>query len=146
MAADSVRLTAGSSSSSLCNFSLNRSHRRHAVPHSPVCFMDIRSRNSSYTSSSLSQFFRNVRLSSNSAKLPTLRQRSQKNFSVFAMAADGISLFLNMIAVSVKFSVLCSLILENSFSKFVNWIKYHVLKIYSVYSRFENFAFSCLEL
>lgn len=87
MATESVRVY---------SFSFNGSQTRQAIPLSPARFLGLRPRpSSSLTSSSLSHFFGNVRLSSsNSSKLSILRQQSRRNLSVVAMAADGIFLLL----------------------------------------------------
>lgn len=87
MATESVRVY---------SFSFNGSQTRPAIPLSPARFLGLRPRpSSSLTSSSLSHFFGNVRLSSsNSSKLSILRQQSRRNLSVVAMAADGVFLLL----------------------------------------------------
>ncbi|KAG2677550.1 hypothetical protein I3843_12G104700 [Carya illinoinensis] len=85
MATESVRVSA----SSVCNFSVNGSQRRAAIPLSPARFLGLRPRRplSSFTSSSSSsQFINAVRFISTSSKPSTLRSR--RDFSVFAMAAD----------------------------------------------------------
>ncbi|KAL6182000.1 hypothetical protein ACLB2K_043423 [Fragaria x ananassa] len=80
MAAESVR--------AVQSFSFNGSQTRPTIPLSPPRFLGLRpprSSSSSLTSSSLSHFFGNLRLASNSSKTSTLRRR---NLSVLAMAAD----------------------------------------------------------
>ncbi|PQQ19898.1 elongation factor G-2 chloroplastic [Prunus yedoensis var. nudiflora] len=80
----------GTESVRVYSFSFNGSQTRPAIPLSPARFLGLRPRpSSSLTSSSLSHFFGNVRLSSsNSSKLSVLRQQSRRNLSVVAMAAD----------------------------------------------------------
>ncbi|XP_004298671.1 PREDICTED: elongation factor G-2, chloroplastic [Fragaria vesca subsp. vesca] len=80
MAAESVR--------AVQSFSFNGSQTRPTIPLSPPRFLGLRpprSSSSSLTSSSLSHFFGNLRLASNSSKTSTLGRR---NLSVLAMAAD----------------------------------------------------------
>ena len=92
MAAESVR--------AVQSFSFNGSQTRPTIPLSPPRFLGLRpprSSSSSLTSSSLSHFFGNLRLASNSSKTSTLRRR---NLSVLAMAADGMLLFPTHVQVS----------------------------------------------
>ncbi|KAL6174529.1 hypothetical protein ACLB2K_051175 [Fragaria x ananassa] len=80
MAAESVR--------AVQSFSFNGSQTRPIMPLSPPRFLGLRpphSSSSSLSSSSLSHFFGNLRLTSNSSKTSILRRR---NLSVLAMAAD----------------------------------------------------------
>ncbi|TQE14022.1 hypothetical protein C1H46_000316 [Malus baccata] len=81
MATESVRVY---------SFSFNGgSQTRPAMSPSPARFLGLRHRpSSSLTSSSLSHFFGNVRISSHSSRLSNLRQQSRRNLSVFAMAAE----------------------------------------------------------
>lgn len=112
MAAESVRLTTGSpSSSSLTNFTFNGSQRRPSGLLSPFGYLGLLHRprpSSSLTSSSVSQFFGNVRLSSKALKLSGSSQQSRRNLSVFAMAADGLFLvpFLSLFRYSLVDSFL----------------------------------------
>ena len=87
MAAESVRVSA----SSACNFSFNGSQRRPTVPLSPARFLGLRPRRQS--SSSSSSYLGTVRLNSISSKPST--SQSRRNFSVFAMATEGLSLSLS---------------------------------------------------
>jgi hypothetical protein len=95
MAAETVRVSA----SSLCNFSINGSQRRPAIPLSPARFLGLRPRRPlSSSSSSSSEFLGSVRLNSVSSKRSTSQSRGK--FSVFAMASDGPSLPL-LVLVSI---------------------------------------------
>ena len=89
MAAESVRVSA----SSACNFSFNGSQRRLTVPLSPARFLGLRPRRQSSSSSS-SSYLGTVRLNSISSKPST--SLSRRNFSVFAMATEGLSLSLSL--------------------------------------------------
>ena len=94
MAAETVRVSA----SSLCNFSINGSQRRPAIPLSPARFLGLRPRRPLSSSSSSSEFLGSVRLNSVSSKRSTSQSRGK--FSVFAMASDGPSLPL-LVLVSI---------------------------------------------
>lgn len=95
MAAETVRLT-GSSLYSLCSF--NGSPRGANSSSRPIRFLGLPPRASfspSSISSSLSHFLGSMRFGSQSSKVYTSRQQQQRrNFSVFAMAADGLFLYL----------------------------------------------------
>lgn len=108
MAAETVRLTGSASGSSTpCNF--NGSQRR------PTHFLGLPSSRASISiSSSLSHFLgSSARIASHSSKLSTSRQlrERRRNFSVFAMAADGLFLFQFLLSEFLCFGVslvLCS--------------------------------------
>lgn len=121
MAAETVRVSA----SSVCNFSINGSQRRPAIPLSPARFLGLRPRRPH--SSSSSEFLGSGRLSSVSSKRSTSQSRGK--FSVFAMASDGLSLPL-LVLVSIT-----SIVVEVWFFKmifvcpfihffFVNFVKF----------------------
>lgn len=102
MAAETVRLTGSASGSSTpCNF--NGSQRR------PTHFLGLPSSRASISiSSSLSHFLgSSARIGSNSSKFSTSRQlrERRRNFSVFAMAADGLFLFQFLLSEFLCFGV-----------------------------------------
>lgn len=113
MATESVRVY---------SFSFNGgSQTRPAISPSPARFLGLRHRpSSSLTSSSLSHFFGNVRISSHSSKLSNLRQQSRRNLSVFAMAAEGSFLLLFFVFLLFICRFLADLLLSELFCGFPN--------------------------
>ena len=89
-----VRMSSASMASSPCNFN---NGSQMPLPLSPCCLAaglnTARRRNRSLTSSSLSKLLGGVHLSSYTpSNLSVLHKEHKRNFSVFAMAVDGLSL------------------------------------------------------